>query len=155
MIFESHAHYDDRAFEEDREELLGSMQEHGIKYIVNVGASLRGVRDTVKLMEKYPFIYGAVGLHPDEVGDLNAERIQWLKGLCKLEKTVVVGEIGLDYYWDKEPRNVQKKWFIEQLHLAQEVNLPVVIHSRDAAKDTMEIMRAEHAGTTGGVIHCF
>lgn len=155
MIFESHAHYDDGAFEEDREELLGSMQEHGIKYIVNVGASLRGVRDTVKLMEKYPFIYGAVGLHPDEVGDLNEERMQWLKGLCKLEKTVAVGEIGLDYYWDKEPRNVQKKWFIEQLHLAQEVNLPVVIHSRDAAKDTLEIMRAEHAGTTGGVIHCF
>ena len=155
MIFESHAHYDDEAFDADREELLSGMQDAGISHIVNVGASVRGVEDTVKLMERYPFVYGAVGIHPDEVGDLNEERMQWLKGLCSLEKTVAVGEIGLDYYWDKEPRAVQKQWFERQLHLARETELPVVVHSRDAAKDTFEIIKSEHAGTTGGVIHCF
>ena len=155
MIFESHAHYDDEAFDPDREELLGRMQDAGISHIVNVGASVRGVEATVKLMERYPFVYGAVGIHPDEVGDLNEERIQWLQGLCGLEKTVAVGEIGLDYYWDKEPRKVQKQWFVRQLHLAREVGLPVVVHSREAARDTFEIIKSEHAGTTGGVIHCF
>lgn len=155
MIFESHAHYDDEAFDADREELLGSMQKAGISHIVNVGASLRGVKDTVELMEKYPFLYGAVGIHPDEVGELNEERLEWLRSLCALEKTVAVGEIGLDYYWDKMPRQTQKEWFVRQLALAKEVDLPVIIHSREAAKDTFEIMKSEHAHTTGGVIHCF
>lgn len=155
MIFDSHAHYDDEAFDQDREELLGSMQKAGIGRIVNVGASLRGVEETVKLTEQYPFLYGAVGVHPDEVGDLDEERLQWLKDLCQREKTVAVGEIGLDYYWDKMPRKTQQEWFIRQLYLAREVDLPVVIHSREAARDTFEIMKAEHAGTTGGVIHCF
>lgn len=155
MIFESHAHYDDEAFDADREELLGSMQKAGIYRIVNVGASLRGVKDTVELMEKYPFLYGAVGIHPDEVGELNEERLEWLRSLCALEKTVAVGEIGLDYYWDKMPRQTQKEWFVRQLALAKEVDLPVIIHSREAAKDTFEIMKSEHAHTTGGVIHCF
>lgn len=155
MIFESHAHYDDEAFDADREELLGSMQKAGISRIVNVGASLRGVKDTVGLMEKYPFLYGAVGIHPDEVGELNEERLEWLRSLCALEKTVAVGEIGLDYYWDKMPRQTQKEWFVRQLALAKEVDLPVIIHSREAAKDTFEIMKSEHAHTTGGVIHCF
>lgn len=155
MIFESHAHYDDEAFDADREELLGSMQKAGISRIVNVGASLRGVKDTVELMEKYTFLYGAVGIHPDEVGELNEERLEWLRSLCALEKTVAVGEIGLDYYWDKMPRQPQKEWFVRQLALAKEVDLPVIIHSREAAKDTFEIMKSEHAHTTGGVIHCF
>lgn len=155
MIFESHAHYDDEAFDADREELLGSMQKAGISRIVNVGASLRGVKDTVELMEKYPFLYGAVGIHPDEVGELNEERLEWLRSMCALEKTVAVGEIGLDYYWDKMPRQTQKEWFVRQLALAKEVDLPVIIHSREAAKDTFEIMKSEHAHTTGGVIHCF
>lgn len=155
MIFESHAHYDDEAFDADREELLGSMQKAGISRIVNVGASLRGVKDTVELMEKYPFLYGAVGIHPDEVGELNEERLEWIRSLCALEKTVAVGEIGLDYYWDKMPRQTQKEWFVRQLALAKEVDLPVIIHSREAAKDTFEIMKSEHAHTTGGVIHCF
>lgn len=155
MIFDSHAHYDDEAFDIDREELLGSMQEHGVGKIVNVGASIRGIEDTVKLIEQYPFIYGAVGVHPDEVGALNTEKMEWLKELCTRKKVVAVGEIGLDYHWDTESRETQKKWFTEQLHLSREVNLPVIIHSRDAAKDTLDIMKAEHFGTTGGVIHCF
>lgn len=155
MIFDSHAHYDDEAFDEDRESLLGSMQENGIGYIVNVGASLRDVEDTVKLTKSYPFIYGAVGIHPDEAGDLNEERLLWLEKLCEEEKIVAVGEIGLDYYWDKESHEVQKEWFARQLALSKKAGLPVIIHSRDAAKDTIDVMKAEHAGSTGGVIHCF
>ncbi|WP_394925258.1 TatD family hydrolase [uncultured Robinsoniella sp.] len=155
MIFDSHAHYDDEAFDEDRESLLGSMQENGIGYIVNVGASIRGVEETVKLTKSYPFIYGAVGIHPDDTGDLNEERMIWLEQLCGEEKIVAVGEIGLDYYWDKESRELQKEWFARQLALSKKAGLPVIIHSRDAAQDTIDIMKAEHAGSTGGVIHCF
>lgn len=155
MIFDSHAHYDDEAFDEDRESLLGSMQENGIGYIVNVGASIRGVEETVKLTKSYPFIYGAVGIHPDDTGDLNEERMTWLEQLCGEEKIVAVGEIGLDYYWDKESRELQKEWFARQLALSKKTGLPVIIHSRDAAQDTIDIMKAEHAGSTGGVIHCF
>lgn len=155
MIFESHAHYDDEAFDVDRKELLEGMPAFGIGGIVNVGASLQGVADTVRLMEEYDFIYGAVGIHPDHVGELNEERMLWFKELCGKDKTVAVGEIGLDYYWDKESHQIQKEWFARQLHLAREVNLPVIIHSRDAAKDTFDLLRQEHAGTSGGVIHCF
>lgn len=155
MIFDSHAHYDDEAFDEDREKLLGKMQAAGVGAIVNVGASLRGVRDTAALTEMYPFVYGAVGIHPDHVDQLNDQVMEELKMLCGREKIVAVGEIGLDYYWDKNPREMQKEWFVRQLALAKEVDLPVIIHSREAAKDTFDIMKAEHAGSTGGVIHCY
>lgn len=155
MIFDSHAHYDDEAFEEDRDSLLMGMQEVGVGAIVNVGASLRGVRDTAALTEKYPFVYGAVGIHPDHVEQLNDDVMEELRSLCAREKIVAVGEIGLDYYWDKNPREMQKEWFIRQLALAKEVRLPVNIHSREAAQDTFDIMKTEHAGSTGGVIHCY
>ena len=119
MIFESHAHYDDEAFDEDREELLGAMREHGVEYIINSSASVRGLHGTVKLMEQYPFIYGAVGLHPDEVGDMTADLMEEIRELCRHEKTAAVGEIGLDYYWDKERHELQKKWFEAQMELAR------------------------------------
>lgn len=155
MIFDSHAHYDDEAFDTDREELLNSMAARGVGTIVNVGASLRGVRDTVKLMKQYPFIYGAVGVHPDEVGDLDETQMIWLRSLCMEEKTVAIGEIGLDYYWNKENHEVQKHWFVRQMDLAKEVGYPIIVHSRDAAKDTLDLMKAERADTLTGVIHCY
>lgn len=155
MIFDTHAHYDDEAFDQDRETLLPSLKENGVACVVNVGASLRGVRESIALAEKYPFVYAAVGVHPDEVGSMSEDAMEWLKSLCLLEKTVAVGEIGLDYYWDKEPHQVQKEWFIRQLRLAKEMDLPINVHSRDAARDTMDVIRAEHAGTTGGIIHCY
>ena len=158
MIFDTHAHYDDEAFDEDRDELLKSMRPGGIGRIVNVGASLRGVQAPYDLMQKYDFIYGALGVHPDEAGELNEEKMQWLKNLLSHEKAVAVGEIGLDYYWDKESHEIQKRWFTEQLHLALECSLPVNIHSREAAQDTFDLMKAEHAGKpgfAGGIIHCY
>ena len=154
MIFDSHAHYDSEQFNEDRDELLNSMENRGVGTILNSGASWDSVTEVVELAQKYPFMYAAVGVHPDEVGELNDERFEYMKAQCKKEKVVAVGEIGLDYYWDNESHDVQKKWFIKQLELAREMDLPVIIHSRDAAADTLEIMK-EHAKGLRGVIHCF
>lgn len=154
MIFETHAHYDDEQFDLDREELLSSMPEQGVGTIVNVSATYESCERVVELVKRYSFMYAAVGIHPDEVGSLNEERFQQMKELCKQEKVVAVGEIGLDYYWDNESHDVQKEWFVRQLDLARELNLPVLIHSREAAADTMEIMK-EHGQGLRGVIHCY
>lgn len=155
MIFESHAHYDDEAFDEDREELLISLREHGIDQVINVGASLESCRITLDLMEKYSFIYGAMGVHPSETAELNEENFAWLREQCAADKVVAVGEIGLDYHWKEPEPQVQKVWFERQLMLARETGLPVIIHSRDAARDTLDMIQALHAGETGGVIHCY
>lgn len=104
---------------------------------------------------RYPHVYAAVGVHPDHVGELDEVKMQHLKEMCTMEKTVAVGEIGLDYYWDKESHELQKEWFKKQMELAKEVDLPVIVHSREAAQDTFDLIKSEHAGTTGGVIHCF
>lgn len=157
MIFESHAHYDDEAFDQDRDELLESLGRHGVEYVINVAASLDSVRTTQELMGKWPFIYGALGVHPSETGELNEENFTWLKEQFLTPKTVAVGEIGLDYYWDKEAqvRSRQKEWFSRQLFAAKEIGLPVIIHSRDAAKDTWDVMKEARAEDLRGVIHCF
>lgn len=155
MIIDTHAHYDDHAFDEDRNELLNSMQAVGIHRIVNIGASMNSCKKTLRLMEEYDFLYGAIGVHPSECGELTDEDIKWIKEQCQLEKVVAVGEIGLDYYWPEPDREIQKKWFPAQLQIARECKLPVVIHSRDAAKDTLDIMKAEKAGEIGGVVHCY
>ncbi|MEE1314515.1 MAG: TatD family hydrolase [Faecalimonas sp.] len=154
MIFDSHAHYDSEQFEQDRDALLGSMPEKQVGTILNVGANWDSVTEAVELAHRYSHVYAAVGLHPDEVGVLNEERFAYLKEQCQKDKVVAVGEIGLDYYWDNESHDVQKKWFIRQLELARELNLPVVIHSREAAADTLAIMK-EHGKGLRGVIHCF
>lgn len=155
MIFETHAHYDDEAFDEDRDTLLSSMHENKIEYIVNVGASLKSTTASIELAQKYPYIYAAAGVHPNETGELNEENFEWIKKQCLLEKVVAVGEIGLDYYWDEPAREVQKIWFERQLDLAREIKKPVIIHSRDAAKDTFDIMKSKKAEEIGGVIHCY
>ncbi len=155
MIFESHAHFDDEAFDSDRDELLASMQENSIERIINVCAEVKNWNRTLELMEKYPFIYGAVGVHPDDAGSLNEEVIQKMHELCRLDKIVAVGEIGLDYYWDKEKHESQIYWFKRQLDVAREEKLPVIIHSREAAQDTLETMKRMRAGEIGGVVHCF
>jgi len=155
MIFDTHAHYDDEAFQEDRDELLNSLSTHGIEAVVNVGASIQTTKNTLELMKKYPFVYGAVGVHPSETEKLNDNLMDWLKHVSGEKKVVAIGEIGLDYYWKEPDPEIQKHWFVRQLQLAREVKLPVIIHSRDAAQDTLDIMKAEKAGEIGGVIHCF
>ncbi len=155
MIFESHAHYDDGAFEEDREELLLSFHGKGIGTVINVGSSIESCRVTVELAKRYPFVYGAVGVHPGETTELNEENFKWLQEQCAEEKIVAVGEIGLDYHWPEPEPSIQKRWFERQLELARVVALPVIIHSRDAAKDTLDILHALRAEELGGVIHCY
>ena len=123
--------------------------------MINVCAEVEGWDRTVDLMERYPYIYGAVGVHPDDVGALDEEKIQRMHQICQMEKTVAVGEIGLDYYWDKENHEKQIYWFERQLEVAREEKLPFIIHSRDAAKDTLDTMKRLHAGDMGGVVHCF
>lgn len=155
MIFETHAHYDDKAFNEDRDKLLCSMQDNGIEYIVNVGSSLDTSKQTIELVKKYDFMYGAVGVHPSETAELNDDNFRLIREMLQEEKIVALGEIGLDYYWDEPDRDIQKIWFERQIYLAKEENKPIIYHSRDAAKDTLEIIKSTKAADVGGVIHCF
>lgn len=154
MIFDTHAHYDDIQFDTDREELLSSMPEHGIGTIVNASATVDSWQRVMELTEKYSFIYGMIGVHPDEVGALDEERFAEMEELLKRDKIVAVGEIGLDYYWDNESHDVQKQWFIRQLELARKAELPVNIHSREAAADTMELLK-QYGQDMKAIIHCY
>lgn len=157
MIFETHAHYDDEKYCEDREEVLEAVHRSGVWPIVNVGASVDSTRTTLELAKTHDYIYAAVGVHPSEIACLNEEAFSWLKEQTCYEKTVAIGEIGLDYYWDKEEevQKAQRYWFARQLQLAKEVSLPVIIHSRDAAADTLAVMKENNAKDIPGVIHCY
>jgi len=157
MIFETHAHYDDEQFESGREALLASLPDCGIKRVVNVGASLATTRNSIELAEAYDFIYASVGVHPSDIAELDEEQFSWLKEQLVHPKVVAVGEIGLDYYWDKEPevQKNQRYWFKRQLELAKEAGLPVIVHSRDAAADTMEILKEAYTPDVKAVIHCY
>ncbi|MCR5792667.1 MAG: TatD family hydrolase [Lachnospiraceae bacterium] len=155
MIFDSHAHYDDEQFEEDREALLSSFKEQGVGYVVNISASLSSVEDSIELAKEYPFIYTSVGVHPEEVHHLKEDSEAYLRKMADYEKCVAIGEIGLDYHRKEVPHDLQKKWFITQMDIARDKKLPILIHSRDAAQDTLNIMREQHAEEIGGVIHCF
>ncbi|MBR6148742.1 MAG: TatD family hydrolase [Lachnospiraceae bacterium] len=159
MIFESHAHFDDEAFDEDRDELLSDIKSHGIETIVNVAASLSSVESTLKLSHSYPYVYAAIGVHPSETLELNDENLDLLRQRMKDERCVAVGEIGLDYHFlDEYPdpdKKTQKIWFEKQLQLARELDKPVIIHSRDAAADTLEIMKKSEYSSLKYDMHCY
>lgn len=155
MIFETHAHYDDQAFDDDRHQILTTLEDYGIEAVVNVCASVRSLDATAELIRKYPNVYGTVGIHPDEVGDITSEVWKKMEQLCDLEKMIAVGEIGLDYYWDKENHKTQIEWFEKQMDLSRKKQMPIVIHSRDAAADTLDVVKANKAGEIGGIVHCF
>lgn len=154
-IFETHAHYDDEAFDSDREILLARFPKQDIVKVVNIGASMQSSEYTVELTKQYDFIYGAVGVHPNETGDMKDSDLDTLREMTKHDKILAIGEIGLDYHYDEPDRAVQKRWFIRQAELARELKLPIVIHSRDAAEDTLNIMKELHAEEIGGVVHCY
>lgn len=155
MLFDSHAHYNDRAFDGDRDEILSKMRENGIEYIMNAADSMESVGEIIKLAEKYPFVYASAGVHPENVQNLTEADMEKLKTYAKHEKVRAIGEIGLDYHYDDVPKGVQKKWFARQIDLAREVKLPVIVHDREAHADTLEILRAHHAEDVGGVLHCY
>lgn len=155
MLFDSHAHLDDERFDEDRDLMIRRARLNDVKYIMNPGADLASSQRAVKLAEQYDFVYAAVGVHPHDVENMNQEVLLTLKELAKSEKVKAIGEIGLDYYRDLSPRDLQAKWFIEQIRLAKELKLPVIIHDRDANDDVMRILKQENAFETGVLLHCF
>ena len=155
MIFDTHTHYDDEAFDPDREELISGFVNSEKYTLVNIGASMEGSKKSVEFARKYSCFYAAVGLHPDYAEDFTEENKAELIRLSKDEKCVAIGEIGLDYYYEEPGREVQKKAFAGQLGLACELGMPVVIHSRDAAKDTYDLVKASGIEKYGGIMHCF
>ena len=178
MIFDTHAHYDDARFSEDREEVLASLKDYGVGTICNIGSDLETSKASLALAKAYPFVYAAVGIHPENVLHTTEEDMETLRQMVISErlqvqknqaailagadpqglserKIVAIGEIGLDYYWEEVPHDLQKRWFIRQLELSEELSLPVVIHSRDAAKDSYDILREYKTGEDAGIMHCF
>jgi TatD DNase family protein len=154
MIFDSHAHYDDEAFNEDREEVIQSLNGKGVIGVLNCGASIESTRMSVELSNKYDFIYSAVGIHPEHADIVNEEIIEELRNLARNPKVRAIGEIGLDYYYEENPsKEIQKSAFKLQMELAKELKLPVVIHDRDAHKDTLDILK--EFPEVVGTVHCF
>ena len=152
--FESHAHYDDRRFREDREELLRELLPASwVSHIINIGCDVKSSENSVRMADKYDYVYAAVGVHPHELYDMSSQTIDKLRKLSEHKKVVAIGEIGLDYYYDDNaPRDIQKIIFEQQLALAKDLNLPVVIHSRDAAQDTIDLLKKYQPK---GIVHCF
>ena len=154
MLFDTHIHMNDPAFDADRDELIASFPEKGVALAMNVGCSLASSYDAIALAEKFPHIYAAVGTHPDAADEVNDEVVETYRKLCKLHpKVKAIGEIGLDYYYEDIPRDIQKKAFAMQLELARELDLPVVVHERDAHDDGMTMIK--QFPTVKGVFHCY
>lgn len=154
MLFDSHAHYNDTRFNGDRDEVLAKMRENNVGLIMNSCSNLNELPDILELCEKYDFVYGSAGVHPHDVKDMTEADIDTLREYLKHPKIRAVGEIGLDYYYDHSPRDAQKKWFARQIELACELNMPIVIHDRDAHKDCMDIVRA-YRDSVKGEFHCY
>lgn len=155
MIFESHAHYDDKRFDNDRHMILSRLKNEGISYVINVGANYDSSLKSIDLSEQYDFIYSAIGVHPHDVDDFTDECSKQLFSNIKHNKVVAVGEIGLDYYYEHSKRTIQQLWFENQIEIAKQARLPIIVHSRDAAMDTINILKTTHAQDVGGVIHCY
>ena len=156
MIFDTHAHYDEAAFDGDRGQVLAALSDCGIDHVVNIGCTSEWICSTIALIDQYDWMYGTAGMHPEYLEGWPAENLHVVREALAHPKMVALGEIGLDYHEEGLPeKERQFAWFEEQLELARELSLPVVIHSRDAAKDTLDIMRAHRAREIGGVVHCF
>ena len=158
MIFETHAHYDDEKFDADRVELLSHLlRENNIGKVVNVGATFKGCKESIALAEKYDDVYAAIGIHPEEIDEINDDVMEYLRQNASHEKVVAIGEIGLDYYWvkEEEQRKKQRIWFNKQMDLAKELEMPVIIHSRDAAEDTLNTIRLYNNSHVKGIVHCY
>lgn len=151
-IFDSHAHYTDKAFNDDRENMLGSLRESGICGVINCGADIESSVFSVDLANKYDYIYAACGIHPEEADKIPENHIEILKNLARNEKCVAIGEIGLDYYWRQDNKEKQKELFENQILLSKELDLPIIVHDREAHGDTLEILKKHKPK---GVLHCF
>ena len=155
MIFETHAHYDDRAFDKDRDSLLKLLKKEKIDPVINASSSLESIKHSIQLAHEYDHVYAAIGVHPGDCAELTEDDIKWIRSQADDERVVAIGEIGLDYHYDKPDREIQKRWFIRQLRLAKELSMPVIVHSRDAAEDTLNILKNPDFASLKGIIHCF
>jgi TatD DNase family protein len=153
MIFDTHAHYDDKAFDEDRFELLEELNKNGVGLIIDPGCDLESSQAAIELAERYDFVYAAVGIHPEELDKFSPESLEKVTELAKHPKCVAIGEVGLDYYWDDSHKEEQKELFRRQIELSLSLNKPLIIHDRDAHGDCMETLR-DYKGTRG-VFHCY
>ncbi len=155
MLFDTHTHYDDEKFKEDRYETIKKAGDSGVSYILNASSDIESIAFSTSLSQKFDFVYAAVGIHPHYVGEIEDNIVETLKEYAKNSKVVAIGEIGLDYYYDNSPREIQKYWFSKQINLAKDVGLPVIVHDREAHEDIMDIIKNEDAQKVGGVLHCF
>ena len=155
MIIDTHTHYNDEAFDLDRDEIIKNLYEQGIEKAVNIGTNLKTTLECIELAEKYGGIYASAGIHPSYAAEASAEVLDKIKKICENKKVLAIGEIGLDYHWEDSEKELQKEVFKKQLELAAEVSLPVVIHSRDAAQDTFDILKESKVVKIGGVMHCY
>lgn len=155
MLFDTHAHFNDAQFDEDRIEAIGRAKKNGVEYILTVSSDIASSIENVSLTQNHDIFYAAIGVHPHSVIDLNNNIISALTDFSSYPKVVAIGEIGLDYFYDNSPREAQKIWFSKQISLARNVKLPIIVHDRDAHEDTMNILRSEKAGEVGGVLHCY
>lgn len=155
MLFDTHTHLDAPQFDEDREETIQRAFDQGVTRMINIGFNRETIPTTMELAETYDFIYAAVGWHPQDAITMKEEDLDWIADLCKHEKVVAIGEIGLDYYWDTSPKDVQHKVFRQQIGLARSLGMPICIHNRDAHEDIVRILREEKAHEVGGVMHSF
>ncbi|MBR4017624.1 MAG: TatD family hydrolase [Oscillospiraceae bacterium] len=153
MLFDTHAHLNDPAFDPDRAELMAGLKDKGIGLVMNAGCSLESSKDIIRMAEQYPWLYASVGSHPDSADEVNEDVINEYRNLCRHEKVKAIGEIGLDYYYEDIPREIQKQAFRMQMELAKEVDLPVIIHEREAHDDGMRIVK--EFPTVKGVFHCY
>jgi len=155
MFIDSHAHLDDERFDDDRETVIKNLKADQIDIVINIGADIASSKSTSSLAQTYDNIYSVVGVHPHSVSELVGLGLDEIENLSRHEKTVAIGEIGLDYYYENSPKNLQKEYFIEQIRLAKKLDLPIVIHSREAVKDTLDIIKSEKSSNLRGVMHCF
>lgn len=154
MLFDTHAHYYDKKFDPDRDEILSKMKENGVGYIINAGCDVETTRKCIALAERYDFLYATAGIHPNHTFDMNDRSLDGIKMLAKHPCVCAIGEIGLDYFHKYTDREVQKEAFARQIALARELHLPFVIHCRDACKDVLDILKSEYKGG-GALMHCF
>ncbi|SFT28620.1 TatD family hydrolase [Paenibacillus sp. BC26] len=155
MLIDTHTHLDSHKFDEDRAEVIERAQAAGVHKLINIGFNRETIPTTMALAEQYSFIYAAVGWHPVDSIDMRPEDLDWIASLCDHPKVVAIGEIGLDYHWDTSPKDVQQRVFREQIQLAKQKRMPIVIHNRDAHEDVVRLLREEDAKDVGGVMHCF
>ncbi|MFB5663742.1 TatD family hydrolase [Alteribacillus sp. HJP-4] len=155
MLFDTHVHLNADQFEDDVDEVIERAKSEGIEWMNCIGFDRKTIKRAVELAEKYEFIYASVGWHPVDAVDMTEEDLQWIEELAGHPKVVALGEMGLDYHWDKSPKDVQKEVFRKQIHLAKKVKLPIIIHNRDADQDIVDLLKEEHAEDVGGIMHCF